>query len=438
MDRPLLALTRRHATPLGPSPDAIAADNMRQLIQLRWLAVSGQLVTILIVGLGLKVRLPLGALLTVVVGLALANFAGTLLLNRHRVTNIEMLLALLFDVGSLTLQLYLSGGSTNPFISLYLVQLVLGAILLQAWSVWLLVVVTCLCFATLTVRYVPLVFPPGLLPDIADLYALGSWLSFALVCTLLVLFSTRISRNLRARDAYLADMRQRVVEEDHIVRMGLFASGAAHELGTPLASISVILGDWQRMPRLAADPELAGEIVEMQAEVQRCKTIVTDILHSVGEPRGEALGNTAAAAFLDEVVEAWREHPHAPAPLDYTRDGLDQLSIVADPALRQAIWNLLDNAAEASPDGIVLRAVQVPEGLDLCVQDRGAGFPPDILPTLGQPYCSSKGEGHGMGLFLVNNVARRLGGHVHAANRPDGGAVVRLVLPVTSTLLQKC
>ena len=429
MDRPLLALTRRQAAPLGPSLAAVATDNMRQLIQLRWLAVAGQLVTIAGVTLVLGVELPLGALLCVTGLLALVNLLEAMLLHRHRITNTEMLMALLFDVGSLTVQLYLSGGTTNPFISLYLVQVVLGAILLQFWSVWVLVAVACLCFGTLSLRYVPLAYPPGLLPDVTDLYTLGSWISFALVCTLLVLFSTRISRNLRARDAFVAEMRQHAAEEDHIVRMGLFASGAAHQLGTPLASLSVILGDWQRIPRLAGDAELAGEIAEMQAEVQRCKTIVTDILHTAGEPRGEAMGSMPAAAFLQDVVDAWRDHPQT--SLDVTLEALDGVAIPADPALRQAIWNLLDNAAEASADGVALTARRGAEGLELTVQDEGPGFPPAILARFGQPHLSSKGEGHGMGLFLVSTVARRLGGHVEAGNAPEGGAVVRMVLPVS-------
>lgn len=141
MDTPLLALTRRRVDP-GPSPEITATRNMRQLIQLRWLAVGGQLLTILAVHFGLGVPLPIGPMLAVVALLALANLVITLLLPRHRVTNIEIMLALLFDIGALTAQLHWSGGATNPFISLYLLQVVLGAILLEMWSAWVLVVVT--------------------------------------------------------------------------------------------------------------------------------------------------------------------------------------------------------------------------------------------------------------------------------------------------------
>lgn len=434
MDTPLLALTRRRpgapiALPTGPSPVAVATENMRQLIQLRWIAVAGQLLTILVVQFGLGVALPLGAMLLLVGLLAMANLLATVLLPRHRASNVELLLALLVDMGALTAQLHLSGGSDNPFTLLYLLQVVLGAILLRPWSAWVLVAASALCFALLTVSYRPLVLPEPLLLEGAELFTLGNWIGFALAGTLLVVFTSRISRNLRARDAYLAALRQHAAEEDGIVRMGLFASGAAHELGTPLASLSVILSDWRRMPKLAEDPELAGEVVEMQAEVQRCKAIVANILHSAGEPRGEAMGSTPARAFLDGVVKAWRP-THPAVPLAYRCEGLEDASVVADPALRQAIWNLLDNAAEASPGGVALLAAREGGTLVVSVGDKGPGFAPEQLATVGRLYQSSKGAGHGLGLFLAANVARRLGGRLRATNLPGGGAEVSLSLPL--------
>jgi two-component system sensor histidine kinase RegB len=426
MDVPLLALTRT-----APSIETTSAENMRQLIQLRWIAAAGQLVTILAVDLGLGVPLPLAPMLGVVALLAVANIVSALLLSRHRVSNVELLLALLFDVGSLTTQLALSGGATNPFISLYLLQVVLGAILLETWSVWVLVAVTTLCYAGLAAAGAPLAYPRDLLPLVGDLNALGAWISFALSGVLLAMFVTRISRNLRARDAYLADLRRQAAEEDGIVRMGLFASGAAHELGTPLASLSVILSDWRRIPRLAADPELAGEIDVMQAEVQRCKAIVTDILHSAGEPRGEAMESVTALAFLKQIVAGWRP-THPTVPLDVTLDGLDDAAVIAGPALRQAIGNLLDNAAEACPWAIDLVATRDADELTIAVLDEGPGFSEAQLAAVGKPYHSSKGAGHGVGLFLASNVARRLGGRLEAANRPAGGALVQLVLPLAA------
>lgn len=423
MDAPLLALTRK---PGGPSADTVAAENMRQLIQLRWIAVAGQTLAILLVHYGFGVPLPIVEMLGVALLLAAANLLATMALPRHQVRGGEVMLALLVDMGVLTLQLYFSGGATNPFIALYLLQVVLGAILLPPMRVAILVAVTVLSYALLSFTYVPLVLPPS--PG-ADLFAIGRWISFAMVASLLVLFITRISRNLRARDAHVADLRQHAAEEEGIVRMGLFASGAAHELGTPLGTLSVILADWRRVPGIAGDPDLAAEVREMQAEVQRCKNIVSDILHSAGQPRGEAMESVAAAAFLDATASEWRA-AHAAIRFTCDREGAAGAVIAVDPALRQAIWNLLDNAAEASPTGLSLTAAIEEEMLAIAVSDSGPGFDPAALGRVGTLYQSTKGAGHGLGLFLATNVARRLGGRLEARNREEGGAEVRLVLPL--------
>jgi len=432
MERPLLALTRQppEALPTRP-PDDAAAENMRQLVQLRWLAVGGQLIAILLAHFGLGVDLPLQPMLGIIAVLAGANLVFTVTLRRHWIAPGELLLALLLDMAALTVQLYLSGGATNPFISLYLLQVVLGAILLGQASAWLLAATAAACFVFLSVRHLPLRYPPRLWDLEANLQLIGQAVSFALVAALLMLFINRISRNLRARDQYVAELRQRAVEEDGIVRMGLFASGAAHELGTPLSTLSVLISDWQRTPALAGDPDLGEELADAQAEVARCKEIVSNILHSAGMARGEAMGSEAARDLLDGIVAEWRA-VRGDIPLGYSASVADTARIAAEPALRQAIWNLLENAGEASPGGIDLAAGVEGGSLAVTVRDRGPGFAPAQLARIGQLYYSSKGAGHGLGLFLAANVARRLGGTLEADNRPDGGAAVRLLLPLTS------
>lgn len=432
MDTPLLALTRPRPGGLaGRSPTDAAAENMRQLIQLRWLAVAGQLVAILFAHFGLGVTLPLARMLAVVAVLAAANALFTLTLRRPRLFRGELLLALLLDMAALTAQLYLSGGATNPFVSLYLLQVVLGAILLPPASVWLLVAASSLCLAFLSFAHLPLQVPV-LLPQ-AGLILIGEWVSFFMVATLLVLFIGRISRNLRARDSYVAELGQRAAEEDGIVRMGLFASGAAHELGTPLSSLSVLVADWQRHPSIAEDPELMEELADAQGELQRCKEIVSDILHSAGQSRGEAMGSTAAEDVLEEIVASWRSL-HQEVPLEYRPNAAPGAKVAAEPALRQAIWSLLENAAEASPRSVTLTSETEGDRLLISVLDDGPGFPDEILSGIGQLYRSSKGAGHGLGLFLAGNVARRLGGTLDVANRVEGGAVARLSLPLVSRL----
>ena len=250
--------------------DSTGVKNMQQLIQLRWFALAGQVATIAIVHYGFGIRLPLLPMVAVLSCLATFNLVS-LLRSRRRddVTDGALLLSLLVDVVTLTALLHLSGGVANPFVFLYLLQVVLGAVLLRARSSWVVVAATSAGFVGLIVFPGPVVIPVDPARALADPYVQGLLLCFLLNAMLLVVFITRISGILRARDARLADLRQRAAEEDHIVRMGLLASGAAHELGTPLATLSVILGDWRRMPPFTDQPELQQEIDEMQTQLAR-------------------------------------------------------------------------------------------------------------------------------------------------------------------------
>lgn len=422
----------------GPSNLGASAGhrNMLQLIQLRWAAALGQLVTIGVVHLGLGINLPTHRMLAVLGCLMAFNIASQLRWRRSSlVTNRELFVALLVDVASLTIQLYLSGGTSNPFVFLYLLQIILGAVLLEAWSTWSIVAVTTTCLAGLTLWSRPLQIPLDMERGLSSLYVQGLLICFVLNATLLVTLISRISSNLRSRDARLARLRQRAAEEEHIVRMGLLASGAAHELGTPLATLAVILGDWRRMPGFASDAELSQEIEEMQTQVQRCKTILTGILLSAGEARGESSVKTTLGSFLDDLVTDWRR-TRTVASMDYERQIDPDLPVVSDSALRQMIGNVLDNALEASPHWLQFKAHRNAHTLTLTVNDAGPGFDPAMLSQLGKPYQSSKGRpGGGLGLFLVVNVARTLGGTVTAHNSPHGGATVVLTLPLVAIAL---
>ena len=413
--------------------DAPGHKNLLLLVQLRWIAVGGQLVTLGIVGAGLRVALPIGPMAGVLLGLVLVNAGSLIRLSRPSpVARAELALAMLLDIGALTLQLGLTGGATNPFTFLYLLQVTLAAVLLDGAATWAVVAVTALCFCALTRAYLPLDLSglPG-----ADLFALhiaGMLICFLLDAALLVVFVTRVTRNLRARDARLAALRQRAAEEDGIVRMGLLASGAAHLLGTPLSTLSVILGDWRRMPALTGDPELMGELDVLEAEVRRCKAILTGILVSAGEARGESAAATTLHTFLDELVAEWRG-AHPAAQLHYDDAVAEDPAIVSDTALKQVIVNLLDNAFEVSPDWLRLRVGLEGGLLRLSVEDRGPGFAAEILADVGTPYRSTKGrQGGGLGLFLVFNVVRKLGGRVSVGNAPGGGAAVEMTLPLSA------
>ncbi len=430
MNRPLRP---RSSDPLSQVDLTTERKNMQLLIQLRWLAVVGQVVTIAIVHYGLDIPLPLPEMTAVLMALIVTNLGYLYWFKwrRRNVTSLGLFCALLADVAALSVQLYLSGGASNPFVYLFLLQAVLSAVLLPTAYTWVIAVITALCAIDLAGSSRPLAIEPD-----HNLYVMGLLTCFVLTTVLLVIFLTRIVGNLRRRDSRLADMRQRASEEEHIVRMGLLATGAAHELGTPLATMSVILGDWQRMPEITRQPGLQQDLDEMQQQLLRCKSIVSNVLLSAGEARADAPQPTTLFRFMDRLIAQWQE-THHPGRFRYRNDIAQDLPIISDTALQQMICNVLDNALEASADEVEMRLRREDDQLVITVLDRGTGFAPEILRHFGKYQQSNKTDraGRGVGLFLVTNVARSLEGTAAARNRDDGGAEVTIRFPLASIML---
>src|SRR3954469_16674464 len=205
------------------APERLAhRRNLLQLVQLRWLAVAGQLLTIVVVQVILQVPLPLRELLTLLAVLALFNGASWLRTRLSLpVDNSELFAGLLVDVAVLTGQLYFSGGVANPFIFLFLLQVAVASVLLRPRYVWALVAATTCAFLALTLWHRPLPLQGLSQAALSRDYVGGLLVCFVLSAALLVIFIGRISRNLRQRDDALANLRQRAAEAEHIVRMGL-------------------------------------------------------------------------------------------------------------------------------------------------------------------------------------------------------------------------
>ena len=411
--------------------------NMLHLIHLRWMAVVGQLLTIIVTTFVLGVKLPLPNMLSVLVCLAAFNLANHLRWQEERVaTDRTLFLSLLVDVASLTLQLYFSGGINNPFAFLFLFQVILSAVLLRSKSTWTIVVITTCCLVVLSLFNRPLIMPAYSNQIFPSLYTQGLLICFVLNAVLLVFFITRIASNLRAGDAYLAALKQNLSEEEHIVRMGLLASGAAHELGTPMATMSVIVGDWKHMPAFVNDPELQNDLKEIQTQLLRCKSIVSGILMSAGQTRGEFSQRSSVHDLLEQLTEEWRSS-RTVETFAYQNLIKEEFDVVWDSTFKQMLFNVLDNALEASPKWVGFIVDRTDNTLKLQIIDQGKGFLPTVIDKMGTPYNSTKGRpGSGLGLFLVLNVARKLGGSVKARNREEGGAVVSLNIPLSSLQIQ--
>lgn len=413
-------------------PFSVAARrNLQRLAVLRSVALVAMAATIAIAELAFEQDLDLTALGSVLAAAALVN-AWTWLRVRQRPPVGETLLfvQLLVDTATLTGVLYFTGGWSNPFVSLFLLPLVIAATLLPARGAWGIAAATFACYTLLGFFFQPLPHAHHGQTTDFDLHVFGMWVSFILAAGIIAYFVVRMAATLRERDRQLAAERERALRDQHVLSLGTLAAGAAHQLGTPLSTLAVALRELQLDHR--DDPALYGELERLRQQVGHCKDIITELVAAAGQGRGEGGRAQTVDRFLARTIEDWQ----ALRPGVDVRVSLEGTTpaptILAEQSLRHTLVTLLNNAADASELGIELEGTWSADRLAVEIRDRGQGVPAPILETVGRTPTSTKGPGHGVGLLIANAALERLGGRVTLSNRRDGGACTRLELPLAS------
>ncbi len=251
--------------------------NLLQLILLRIIAIIGQVATIIFVSIFFEISLPIKPMFGVVLLLFLINCISFYCYKtRQNISDKFLFIELLFDVSALTAQLYLSGGASNPFISLFLLQVIIAAILLRTSYAWTITAITTFCYIWLGFNFNEMHEFHN--HNAFNLHLHGMLISHILATVLLLIFVTKISKNLKERD-------QKTLEEKQLLRSAMLATAAAHDLGTPLATISVILNDWKNLDLKKED--LNSDILMIESQIERCKKTLSEILSDSGSERLE-------------------------------------------------------------------------------------------------------------------------------------------------------
>lgn len=393
----------------------------RRLHWLRYAGVVAQLVVVLAVQYGLGIALPLQAIAIEIVLLLAFNLAiGLRLRSERAVSAIELLGHLLVDVAALLALLYFSGGSGNPFVSFFLVPLIVAAVVLPGRHVLAMAAVTLGCYTALMFFHWPL---PS---HQFNLHVIGMWLNFVLSAALVLGVVARMARDLRRRDAELAGAREQALRDEHIVALGSLAAGAAHDLATPLATMAVLARESEG--QAAGQPELADNMRCLREQLDTCK-------HTLGRLRRvdieeHARSRLAADAFLEHTLRDW-QRLRPTVPVDFAWSG-PAPELLVEPALTQTLTNLINNAADASPTGMLVRGRRDGDQLAIDIRDAGPGIGPEVARRAGKAPVSTKKDGHGVGLLLANATIERLGGEVSVVNHEPHGACTRIRVPLQS------
>ncbi len=402
---------------------------LRRLVTSRWAILAGLAVLAASAPGLLAIPLPQWPLFGVIAIAAVFN-----LLFHHRLqaaagaTAGELFSQLLFDIVALSALVFFSGGATNPLISLLLPPVAIAALTLPPRCVLAIGAIAVAAYSLLLVVYVPLPMPDA--TRATQLHLVGMWLTFAVSAAMIAWFVVRMTRLIRTRDAELAAAREQALRDERVLAMGTLAAGAAHELGTPLATISLLAGE------LAADTTLPAAVREdiglLRQQIGLCKEIITGLSRRAGAERLDSPPLQAADRWLDNLRQHWHAvRPQAASRLIIGADG-PAPAIVADPRLEQAVLNLLNNAANATSQPLDIRLAWGSASLCIDIRDHGPGFPAAVLENAGLHGLPAHAGGSGIGLLLTRTAIEQLGGSLSLSNPDEGGALARLELPRTN------
>jgi two-component system sensor histidine kinase RegB len=406
------------------------------LVQLHWWAILGQLLVIGVAEVLSEIRLPIGALVTLLVLESVGNVWLGIWTRRAHVSHAIVAAVMLVDAAVLTVLLDLTGGASNPFSTLYLVNVALAAILLPPRWVVALVVASLAGFASLffheqattPAHHVHMGMTPQ---QVMNSHLRGMWVAFALAAGFIVYFVRRVMNVLAEREAELSQARALVQRREKLASLATLAAGAAHELSTPLSTIAVVAKELQRA--LAENPseEVRQDLQLVREQVARCREILDRMSANAGEAAGEPLARITLPAWVDAALDGFMARDRVVVEMG---PGAAEAAVEGPPrAMADTLRGLLKNAVQASGPGlsVTLRCSAGDGRARVAVIDQGRGMPADILARVGEPFFTTKvpGEGMGLGLFLTRTLAEQLGGELELASRPGIGTEARIELP---------
>lgn len=418
---------------------------LRTLILLRWMAIVGQVAAIAVADRYYGLQLPLGLCYLAVGSAIIANLVSIFVFPENkRLAEAEAMLTLLFDLAQLSFLLYLTGGLTNPFALLILAPVTVSASALELRTT-LVVGFLSMAFVTLTAFiHVPLRFADGSTLQVPGLFEFGFWLSIIIGIAFLGLYSRRIATEMRSMSDALLATQMALAREQKLTDLGGVVAAAAHELGTPLATIKLV--STEMLDELTGELQDDARLIRDQAD--RCR----DILRSMGKAGKDDLHLRQAplGAVLREAAEPHIGRGKAVVfTLTAGEDGLKEPDILRRPELIHGLRNLVQNAVDFARTTVWIDANWTSARIILRIIDDGEGFPPQVIGRIGDPFVRARRidqelrarpgyEGMGLGLFIAKTLLERTGAELSFANaadpflspteRPDrSGAIVEAV-----------
>lgn len=420
-------------TDLFPEAPVRALRHLRldTLVRLRWLAIAGQSLAVAGVHFGLGFTLPFGWCFVVIAVSAWLNIALRIRFPlNHRLREGAATALLAFDILQLAALLYLTGGLQNPFSILFLAPVMISATALPPRHTLALGLLAAGLATLLTFAHWPLPWSGSDRPVLPPYYQAGNWISLLLGLGFTGIYAWRVSKEAHDLSAALAATELVLAREQHLSQLDGLAAAAAHELGTPLATITLVARELSRLA--PPEGEMADDINLLREQVDRCRGILGK-LASLQDDDAGPLDQLSLRLLIEEAAG-----PQRPFGVPF------EISLVGDkpepicrrnPGMIYGLGNIVDNAVDFARSKVTISAQWTQGAVVLTIADDGPGFTSEVLMRAGDPYLSRShdkesraGGGLGLGLFIAKTLLERSGAVLEFSNLPlpATGASIRI------------
>ncbi|WP_273726031.1 ActS/PrrB/RegB family redox-sensitive histidine kinase [Brucella gallinifaecis] len=406
------------------------------LVRLRWLAIAGQTATVMFVALYLQFNFAVGICFAMIACSAWLNlYLAFRFPTNHRLSPTAASIVLAFDILQLAGLLYLTGGVQNPFIILMVAPVIISATSLSVRHTIVLALLAVISTSFLMFYHKPLPWYPGETLTLPLLFVMGIWCAIVSALGFTGVYAYRIAEETRQLGDALAATELILQREQHLTALDGLAAAAAHELGTPLATITLVVKEMQRSysKKPDSDPALIDDIALLQSQAARCREILQR-LTSLSSENEEHMSRLPFSSLIEEVIEP---HRNFGVVLNVSKvEGPKPEPVVRrNPGLLYGLGNLVENAVDFAQSEVNVTWGWTENSVSVTIQDDGEGFKPEILDRIGEPYMSSRdtshngGGGLGLGLFIAKTLLERSGAQINFKNRknPGQGAEVKVI-----------
>ena len=395
---------------------------LSNLIKIRWIAIFGQVFAIFFVFFIINIKIPIfETLFIILLSVAVNFFSYYEERSSKTISNTKAFSFLLFDTFQLGFLLFLTGGIINPFSILILAPVITSASYLPALMTVILSTISIIIIVILNFYFVPL--------DLGSKFYLPEIYSFGLVTALIItvifiaIYAYLFASSSRKISNALSISKLQILNQKKITEIGSLSAAAAHELGTPLNTIFLILNDLLKEKKLIEDKNIVKDIILLKSQAERCRQILQRFSKNPLKLKDKFLEKVKISDLIKINFEKFNKNKDLIlkiTPSDYEPE------IIYREEIMYALGNIIQNAVFYSLDIIIVKLEYSNTYTKINISDNGTGFSKDIIDKLGEPYVSKNKNGMGLGIFIAKNLIENMGGNIRFYNSKDNNAVVEI------------